>query len=377
VNPSVAREALHGADAVVVHIGGKAGRLGEAIIGTAFIEGTLRTLAAIDRRHTPVTVIVDTSIGELVPAAAYRARYWPEIDVVAATFGDVERAGAASLASPSARNILVLDFHGEHDGPPTLNTATEANRQITTLASLNRQALRDYARYGPEQRYATFFRDLFLLPEGSLDGADIQPRIDITAADDARYPALAHALGLETDALLIVCFFQSVVAAKVYERWEETMALISARVARRFPGRRVNYFVACGPDTTQPVHQEDLAAILGGFTGSAGNSWVIVAATPSLLDLAVIVRHATLALSNDTGPGHLAGALGIPTITPFLPGTLYSQRVWASTRWHRGVTVSPNPYTFEQLKAEVFAGRNDIINTIDPATLAAEAIRFV
>ncbi|HET8907022.1 MAG TPA: hypothetical protein VFN11_08665, partial [Ktedonobacterales bacterium] len=69
--------------------------------------------------------------------------------------------------------------------------------------------------------------------------------------------------------------------------------------------------------------------------------------------------------------------LGIPTITPFLPGTLYSQQVWASSRWHRGVTVSPSPYTFEQLKAEVFAGRNDIINTIDPAALAAEAIRFL
>lgn len=377
MNPSVAREALSGADAVVVHIGGKAGRLGEAIIGTAFVEGTLRTLAAIGGRHTPVTVIVDTSIAELLSAAAYRARYWPEIAVMAATFGDVERSGAASFAIPSARSVLVLDFHGEHDGQPSLDIVTDADRRITTLASLNRQALRDYARYGQEQRYATFFRDLFLLPQGSLDGADIQSRIDISAADDARYPALARAFGLDIDALLIVCFFQSVVAAKVYERWEETMALISAHVASRFPGRPVNYFVACGPDTTQPVHQEDLAAILGGFTGSAGNSRVVVAATPSLLDLAIILRHATLALSNDTGPGHLAGALGIPTITPFLPGTLYSQQVWASSRWHRGVTVSPNPYTFEQLKAEVFVGRNDIINTIDPAALAAEASKFL
>jgi hypothetical protein len=377
VNSRVAREAMNAADAVVVHIGGKAGRLGEAIIGTAFVEGTLQTLAAIGRRHTPVTVIVDPSIAGLLVAAEYRARYWPEIEVVATTFDDVEHAGAASYANPSARDILVLDFHGEHDGPPALDIATEASRRVTTLASLNRQSLRDYARHGPEQRYAAFFRALFLLPEESLDGADIQPRIDITAADDARSPALARAFGLETDALLIVCFFQSVVAAKVYEHWEETMALISAHVAQRFPGRRMLYFVACGPDTSQPVHQEDLAAILGGFTGSEHNARVIVAATPSLLDLAVILRHATLALSNDTGPGHLAGALGIPTITPFLPGTLYSQQVWASTRWQRGVTITPSPYTFEQLKAEVFAGHNDIINTIDPAALAAEAINFL
>ena len=43
--------------------------------------------------------------------------------------------------------------------------------------------------------------------------------------------------------LLIACFFQSVVAAKCYERWEEVMALTAAHVGQRFPGRRVNFFV--------------------------------------------------------------------------------------------------------------------------------------
>ena len=99
-----------------------------------------------------------------------------------------------------------------------------------------------------------------------------------------------------------------------------------------------------------------------------------MATTPSPLDPAVILRHATLALANDSGPSHLAGALRIPTITPYLPGTVYSKQVWASTRWHYGVTIDPSPYSFETLKAEVFAGRTDIINTIPPERLAAEAI---
>ncbi|MGE5333321.1 MAG: glycosyltransferase family 9 protein, partial [Nitrososphaerota archaeon] len=104
---------------------------------------------------------------------------------------------------------------------------------------------------------------------------------------------------------------------------------------------------------------------------------VIVASTRSLIDLAVILRHAALALSNDTGPGHLAGALGIPTVTPYLPGALYSRQVWASTLWHTGVTVDPSPYSFEDLKAAVFTSRTDIINTIPPEPLAAAAIRHL
>jgi ADP-heptose:LPS heptosyltransferase len=248
------------------------------------------------------------------------------------------------------------------------------HRHITTLANLNRLALRGYAARGPWRRYADFFEELFRLPGGSLHAASVQPHIAIADADAARYPQLARAFGLDADAILIVCFFQSVVAAKCYERWDDVMALVAAHIARRFPGRRVSFFVACGPDTTQPVHQENLAAILGGFTGSRNNARVIVATTPSLLDLAIILRHATLALSNDTGPGHLAGALGIPTITAFLPGAVYSRQVWASTPWHTGVTIEPSPFSYDAITTEIFAGRTEIINTIPPERLAAAAI---
>jgi hypothetical protein len=247
-------------------------------------------------------------------------------------------------------------------------------RSVTTLANLHRVALRGYAARGPQRRYVDFFEEVFLLPHGSLDGASVQPRIYVPEADSARYAHVARTFGLETNAFLVACFFQSVVAAKCYERWDETIRLIARQIARHFPGRRVNFFVACGPDGAQPVHQEDLAAIFGAFTGSRHNARVIVATTPSLLDLAVILQHATLALSNDTGPGHLSGALGIPTITPFLPGAVYSRQVWASTPWHHGVTIDPSPYSYSAITAEIFAGRTEIINTIPPERLAAIAI---
>jgi hypothetical protein len=369
------RAALDAADAVVIHIGGKAGRLGEAIVGAAFLEGTLRTLAAAGKTRTPVTAIIDSSVAEIMPQAEYRARYWPEITITEAPPGDVDHRGMADYVSVLARNILTLDFHGEHDGAPALYRAQTPSGHVTTLARLNRVALRSYAARGPEQRYAAFFGDLFQLATGSLNGEKVQPRIYIPATNDARYPQVARAFGFETDALLVVCFFQSVVAAKCYERWDEVLALLADGVGARSPGERIVFFVACGPDTDQPVHQEDVAAILGGFTGSQGNARVVVATTPSLRELAVILRHAQLALANDTGPGHLAGALGVPTITPYLPGALYSQQVWASSRWHHGVAITPNPYSFEALKAEVFAGRTDIINAIPPELLATEALK--
>ncbi|HEY7341005.1 MAG TPA: hypothetical protein VH591_09000 [Ktedonobacterales bacterium] len=117
---NLAREALEAADAVVIHFGGKSGRLGEAIVGTAFLEGTLQTLAALGKQHTPLTVIIDRSIAELVSVSEYRTRYWPEIAVIVALPSEVDAMGLASFVGPSARNILALDFHAEHDVAPYL-----------------------------------------------------------------------------------------------------------------------------------------------------------------------------------------------------------------------------------------------------------------
>jgi hypothetical protein len=116
----IACAALEAADAVVIHFGGRAGRLGEAVVGTAFLEGTLQTLAAVGKQHTPLTVIIDNSIAELMAVSAYRARYWPEITIIALAPSEVDRVGLASFADPSAHNILSLDFHAGHDSAPYL-----------------------------------------------------------------------------------------------------------------------------------------------------------------------------------------------------------------------------------------------------------------
>jgi hypothetical protein len=372
----MARNALLSADAVTLRLGGKAGRLGECIVETPFLEGVLSLLEQMGKARTPVTVLVDDSAASLFDDGAYADPFWPGVHFQPVS--ECAMSGERELRSASGedkrRHLLALDFHGAHEGEPYLQCSETDMTSATTLAQLHRVAVRNYAHRGPHRRYAAFLEDLFGLPKGTLDDLKTQPRIRLTARDEARYPDVAHASGLNDEATHIICFFQSVVAAKCYENWDEVMTAICGHWARHYSLQRLEFFIACGPDDDQPVSCEDLAAFFGGFTGVTGNARVIVETTPSLRDLAILLSRAALCLSNDTGPGHLAGALYIPTITPYLPGDIYPMRVWASTLWHRGVTLPLGAFTFAQIENAILNSHTDIINSIPPDLLASQAI---
>jgi hypothetical protein len=372
----IAHAALLRADTVELRLGGKAGRLGECIVETAFLEGMLSLLAQLGTAGTPITIFVDEAASSLFDDAAYADTFWPGIHFQPASDRVMTDEHGESLASDEheLRHLLALDFHGAHEGVPYLQLTETGASSVTTLAQLHRVAVRAYAHRGPRQRYAAFLEDLFGLPAGAVDDLNAQPRIRLDERDDARHPDLAHAYGLSDDATRIVCFFQSAVAAKCYENWDEVMTAICEHWARAHPSQRLEFFIACGPDDNQPVRYEDLAVFFAGFTGVQGNARVLVATTPSLRDLAILLSHAPLCLSNDTGPGHLAGALHIPTVTPYLPGDIYPMRVWASTLLHHGMTLPPDTLTFAQVENAILNSHTDIINTIPAALLAAEAI---
>jgi hypothetical protein len=372
----IAHTALLRAGGVEFHLGGKAGRLGECIVETAFLEGMLSLLDRLGKAGTPVTVFVDDSASSLFDDATYADQFWRGIHFQPASdramTSEHENAGESAESEP--RYLLTLDFHGAHEGEPYLQRSEFDASSVTTLAQLHRIAVRGYAHRGPRRRYAAFLEDLFGLPEGAKDDLKAQPRIRLSARDEARYPELARTYGLNDDATRIVCFFQSVVAAKCYENWDDVMAAICEHWTRNHPSQRLEFFIACGPNDDQPVRCEDLAAYFARFTGADGNARVIVATTPSLRDLAILLSRAALCLSNDTGPGHLAGALHIPTITPYLPGDIYPMRVWASTLWHHGVTLPPEAFTFAEIENNILNSHTDIINSIPAELLASQAI---
>lgn len=377
---ALAHDALRHADTCVIRLGGKAGRLGECIVETALLEGVLQALRTVGKADTPVHIVVDAGVAELFDERLYQEYYWPEITCSAAAFDQMLEPDDLTAYAMQGRNMLLLDLHGEHDGIPYMEMKESeqgAAHNITTLAHLARVGLRSYAQRGPERRYAAFVEDLFGLPAVTINSALAQPCIRLSLAEQARYSSLAQALHLRPSAMLIVCFFQSVVAAKCYERWDEVMQRICEHVAQDVAAQQpIDFLIACGPDEQQlnGLKRADMETAFADFTGANGNARVLAELTPSLHDLAILLTHAALTLANDTGPGHLAGALGIPTITPYLPGNVYSKSVWASSLWHHGVTLAPNPFSFQQIEAAVLWNKTDIINSIPSEWLADEAI---
>ncbi len=368
----IVHEALLQADCVVVHLGGKAGRLGEGVVSTALLEGTLQALSFAGKVGTFVHIIIDAGLAALFDEQLYQEKYWPEITI---TFSDQSSSIQATLVSEVInQHILVLDFHGANDGLPTLQIeegdmlSTEDMSKVTLVTQLFRVAVRDYAQRGPVRRYADFIEDLFALPAASIDGALVQPCILLTDAENVRYQFLATDFALDPAALQIMCFFQSVVLAKCYERWDEVLQLFCTYVAAHDPGQKIDFLLACGPDADLPegFKKADMAEWLQDFTGVNGNTRVLVRSTSSLRDLALLTSHAALALSDDTGGSHIAGALGIPTVTIYLPGNIYAQHIWSSSLWHHGVTLEPNPFSYQQLVAAVTWGNTALINRIAP-----------
>jgi hypothetical protein len=356
------------ADEISVYLGGKAGRLGECIVETGLLNAMLQALQATGKAGIQVTIFVDGGVIELFNELLYQHYYWPQIHIIASTTSMVE----TDTQQANGKHRLAIDFHGGHDGMPILQVAesdTDSSRSL--LAYLFRVGVRSYAQRGPVRRYADFIEELFSLPQGTIESEKAQPGILLAPEDEARYAFLSRELHMDSEAIQIVCFFQSVVLAKCYERWDEVMQLLCEYLAQHSPAQKVDFLIACGPDNDVPegFKKADIEEWLQPFTGVNNNARVLVCSLPSLRDLALLIKHATLVLANDTGPGHIAGALGIHTVTPYLPGNIYSKQVWSSTLWHHGVTLEQHTLTYRELEAAVLWGKTDIINSIPPQDL--------
>jgi hypothetical protein len=364
--------AFRQANAISIRLGGKAGRLGESVVGTGLLEGILQAIIYAGKARTPLSIVVDETVRPLFNERLYQEAFWPQIMLV-------EQSLEEATQPQAGQHLLIFDLHGAHDGMPFLRKEELVNAEgsITTLAHLFRVAVRSYAQRGPHRRYADFVETLLGLPAGAIDGMSAQPRIRLGAKDEARYPLLAEQYQLEPDALHIICFFQSVVIAKCYWRWDEVMAQFCRYMAQHYPQKKSSFLIACGPDELHPegLRQADFSEELGAFSGTNNNAVVRVGSPASLRDLAILARHSSLALSDDTGPGHIAGAVQVPTITPYLPGNIYSRTIWSSTLWHRGVTLDPNPFSYQQIEAAILWNRTAIIDSIPPELLVAEAIK--
>ena len=107
-----AYQSLKKAQSVLIYLGGKAGRIGECVVGTGLLEGSLQVLMHTGKVGIAVTIVVDQGVMELFDEFLYQKNYWSAIRILSSE--DV------NLHECYNEHMLVLDFHGAHDGMPCM-----------------------------------------------------------------------------------------------------------------------------------------------------------------------------------------------------------------------------------------------------------------
>ena len=144
---------------------------------------------------------------------------------------------------------------------------------------------------------------------------DLLRQIGAPVEEPIRFPLPIPAANERwADALLQVPDFerQNIVVIHAAARWRTKRwpAEFFARVADSLAAEGARIFLVAG---RQQMAQAEAVA---GLTRAPA---VNLAGRCSLLDLAALLKRATLAISNDSGPMHLAAALGTPVIGLFGP----------------------------------------------------------
>jgi uncharacterized protein YsxB (DUF464 family) len=358
------QKAVINANLIIIRLGGKAGRLGDCIVCTALLEGFLQAIHILNNSNVQIKMIINTNVKELFSPHCYNAAH---IDI----YREESQPNWEDIIDSSFDRILFIDLHTENDGMPYVKILSDKNdidnkgKWIVEARHLTRVGIRYYSQHGPLRRYADFIEDLLDLSSGSINGETAQPRIRLSGDDLLARSNVLDKYHIGSRGYDIVCFFQSVVYAKCYELWDEVIQSIAKYYGENKKDIFLNFIVACGPDQDQLLgfHKEDIINWLHPLTNQA-NSHIQIVQISSLRDLAIILSGAQVCLTNDTGPGHIAGALHIPTITTFLPGNIYSMKVWSSSLYHIGVAVKSGLYSDEDVKRAILQDESNIINSI-------------
>ncbi len=157
-------------------------------------------------------------------------------------------------------------------------------------------------------------------------GRRVEPRLAVTD-DDLK---ASHGVVAESDAPLVVVHPGATDARRCYP--EERLGAVAQDLADR--GARV--VVAGGADEAERV-----ARVVAGMRTAPET----VVGTLDLPGLVGLLTRARLMIGNDSGPRHLAGALGTPTVAVFTYANLVDvaplTRVWhrVLVSWHGGCQV--------------------------------------
>lgn len=154
------------------------------------------------------------------------------------------------------------------------------------------------------EKFCLLLREAGLIPDAHAGEASTSTITSLKhIADETDWPDLAERIGLDRGLPLVVVAPGASMPKRVWpiEYWAKVMAKLRAK------GRQI--VVLTGP------HDVDLAKQLHEQSGG----WAtLVAGKTSLVESVALISHAELFIGSDSGPGHIAGALGVPTIILFI-----------------------------------------------------------
>jgi lipopolysaccharide heptosyltransferase II len=272
-----------------------------------------------------------------------------------------------------ARFDLVLDLEFYSRLSNLVSWATGAPRRVGFFvrARWRGTLLTDPVYFNPTLPYGRAV--LALLKPLGLEDADpgrlLAPRL--RPQEEAASRVRLAALGVPEAGTLVVV---NVNASDLCEerRWPADRF---ARLVERFPGEvaPADRFVFIGGAGEQAAVRE----VLDRLPAPARATCLDVAGRTSQLDLVVLLRRAALLVSNDSGPLHLAAALGVPTISFYGPETpaLYGPVGDRHLVFYAGHWCSPCLSVYNA-KIAMCRGENECMRRITLDDVVARAAAF-
>jgi len=245
------------------------------------------------RRDRPLLVLARRG-----PAAVYRAS-GTAVEVLPATGSLWRDAGTARRRAPGEAWLLPNSFRA------ALLALAAGARERIGYATDGRGPLLTHRR-PPPPRTAHQVRDYDdLLRSRGVAPDSGPPRLDLSEA--ARETARAHLAAAGIDPSARPVLLAPGAAWSWTKRWPPERF---GRLAAHLAAAGTSVAVAIGPG------EEDLAR---GVTEAAGASIPVLGASLDPVELAALFSLARVVIANDSGPMHLAAAVGTPVIALFGP----------------------------------------------------------
>lgn len=282
---------------LVIHFG----QIGDVVLA-------LPALRAIRERfpQSRITIAAGRSTSAVVELSGYADEVIP-VDRVALRDGSkvvsVFRIIQFTRAVRRRRFDFVIDLHslsetnilGFLSGAPRRLFAKRQGRSLDFLGNTPLVPAHDFSKHIVDR-----YLDV-LLPLGisHIDEAHREPRLQARAEDDKAVTALLRKAGVASDSPLIGIFPG---AGHISRRWAlNRFAELANRIERNSDGRIILF---AGPEERQLVREMRLL-----FGRSA-----VIFDRLTIPQLAAMLAHLSVFVSNDTGPMHIAAAVNTPTV---------------------------------------------------------------